>query len=160
MHIWTIDKWKNNLSIVNNKREGIRFRYDTSVNPEVRRAFFQFAKWLRKEYYFPLRVVVYVKGTKKIRARDGDDVVGSFFEPYSYHDEPYIKLSTGDYDEIVDKLGKDNALASILLTLAHELTHYFQWINNIELTQIGRERQAHRYANYVLDEYASTRDHP
>lgn len=64
------------------------------------------------------------------------------------------------YNELANHLGKDNALASILLSLAHELTHYYQWINNIQLTPMGRERQATKYANYIIDEYASTREHP
>ena len=87
-------------------------------------------------------------------------VVGSFFEPFSYLDEPYIRIAAGDYNELANHLGKDNALASILLSLAHELTHYYQWINNIQLTPVGREWQAARYANYIIDEYASTREHP
>lgn len=95
-----------------------------------------------------------------IRAKNGENVVGSFFEPFSYLDEPYIRIATGDYYELTDIIGEDNALASILLTLAHELTHYYQWINSIQLTPRGREWQASRYANYILDEYALTREHP
>ena len=53
--------------------------------------------------------------------------------------------------------GKENAPASILLSAAHELTHYFQWINGIQLTELGYERQAKRYAELILDEYAETR---
>lgn len=52
------------------------------------------------------------------------------------------------------------ALAATLSTIAHELTHYFQWINSLQLTPIGEERQAARYAGYILDEYAETREHP
>ena len=87
-------------------------------------------------------------------------MVGTFFEPFLSSDEPHIRIATGDYNELENEVGKDNALASILLSLAHELTHYYQWINNIQLTPVGRERQAARYANYIIDEYASTREHP
>jgi predicted SprT family Zn-dependent metalloprotease len=58
------------------------------------------------------------------------------------------------------KWGKDDALARILATIAHELTHYFQWINNLKLTPMGRERQANQYAGFILAEYAHTRTHP
>lgn len=160
MHIWTINNWEKNLKDITNRRTGIRFRYDKSVNPEVKRACSQFAVWLRSEYHFPLRVVVYVKGTKTIKTKDGEKVVGSFFEPFSYTDEPYIRIATGDYGELISELGKDNALATILMCLTHELTHYYQWINGIHLTTIGQERQATRYSNYIVDEYASTCEHP
>ena len=120
----------------------------------------RFAGWLRSEYHFPLRVSVYIKANKTLRSKDGENVVGIFFEPFSYSDEPYIKLATGDYSELKLQNGKDNALASLLLSLAHELTHYFQWINNIKLTPIGRERQATKYSHYIIDEYAASCEHP
>ena len=160
MHIWTKPDWEKMLPHDPFRRTGLRFRYGGDVPPEVKRACSQFGIWLRTQYFFPLRVVVYVKGSKTIRTQDGDHVVGSFFEPFSYSDEPYIRIAAGDYDDLVNAWGKDRALASILLTLAHELTHYYQWINNIPLTPIGRERQAGRYAALVINEYASTRDHP
>lgn len=155
-----MNDWKKNLQDDISRRTGIRFRYDRTVHPEVKRACSQFAIWLRSQYIFPLRVLVYVKGAKTIRTKDGESVVGSFFEPFSYLDEPYIRIATGDYDELSSNLGQDNALASILLSLAHELTHYYQWINDVQLTPIGRERQANRYSNYIIDEYSLTREHP
>ena len=160
MHIWTIDNWKKVLPENNSRRKGVHFRFDASVDPEVRRACLQFASWLRSEYYFPVRVPVYVKGTKRIRAKDGDFVVGTFFEPFSYLDEPYIRIATGDYIELYDKRGKDNALAKILFSLSHELTHYFQWINNLQLTPMGAERQATQYSKYILYEYSLVYEHP
>ena len=160
MHLWKIDLWKNNPQIRNAKRKGIRFRFDASVHPDVRSAFLNFAEWLRLEYYFPIRIPVYVKGTKTIRTKDGCYAVGSFFEPYSFVDEPYVRIATGDYEKILNLWGKDDALASILSTLTHELSHYYQWINEINLTPIGMERQATRYSKIILNEYATTRDHP
>ncbi|MCE0554415.1 hypothetical protein LQK80_24240 [Bacillus thuringiensis] len=47
-----------------------------------------------------------------------------------------------------------------MFTIAHELTHYFQWINDIRLTRIGYERQATAYSGYIIDEYKETREHP
>ncbi|EOO25981.1 hypothetical protein ICM_00435 [Bacillus cereus BAG1X2-3] len=47
-----------------------------------------------------------------------------------------------------------------MFTIAHELTHYFQWINDIKLTRIGYERQATTYSGYIIDEYKETREHP
>lgn len=160
MHIWTIEKWKHYLDSPDNRRTGLRLRFDPNVDPEVKTACKNFAKWLRSEYYFPLRVPVYVKAQERIKARDGELVVGTFLGPYDYSLEPYVRIATGDYPELLEERGRDNALASILISMAHELTHYFQWINNLQLTDIGRERQATQYARYILDEYAETRDHP
>jgi len=146
-HIWTIENWEQNIDFMEEgHRTGFRLRFDSGIDPEVRRACKEFAAFLRKEYFFPLRVVAYIKNKKKIRAMDGDLVYGTFWSM--------------DYLDLCDKWGKDSALTAILLTIGHELTHYFQWINALELTPIGMERQATKYARYVLDDYAETREHP
>ena len=77
-----------------------------------------------------------------------------------FKQQPYIRIAAGDYYDMCNKWNKDRALTAILLTIAHELTHYFQWINTIKLTPIGQERQATSYARYILDDYSETRDRP
>lgn len=160
MHIWTLENWKKFYPENSNVRHGLRLRFDTDIDPEVKRALKEFGKWLRTEFYFPIRIPVYVKAQKKIKAKDGEMVYGTFFEPCNRYDEPYIRIAAGDYPNLLNKWDKDNALASNLSCLAHELTHYFQWINALELTDIGRERQATKYASYILSEYSETREHP
>ena len=161
MHIWTIEKWKKFYdSTYPGHRTGVRLRFDREVDPEVRRACKEFLMWLRKEYFFPIRVPTYIKNAKKIKAVDGEMVYGTFFEPFSKHEEPYIRISAGDYCEIKNKRGKDNALAAVLSSIAHELTHYFQWVNGLQYTPIGEERQAKAYVAFILNEYAETREHP
>lgn len=160
-HIWTLKDWKKNINFSDvNHRTGLRLKFDDNIDYEVRRACKEFAVFLRKEYYFPIRVPVYFKNKKKLRCIDGDLAYGTFFEPTSYDVEPYVRIAVADYNDLCFKWGKDSALTSILLSLAHELTHYFQWINGVELTECGYEQQATRYARLILDEYAETRDHP
>lgn len=72
----------------------------------------------------------------------------------------YIRVAAGDYNELLNKRGKDNALTAILGSITHELTHYYQRINGIKLTAVGEERQAKAYVDYILDEYSQTREHP
>lgn len=161
MHIWTL--W--NQSMIHNQgdtktRKGLHIRCEKGVDPEVKRALLEFGKWLRSEYVFPVRVTAYIKSTEYIKAMDGDLVSATFFGPFDKNEEPYIRLATGDYPAICSKRGKDNALASIIASLAHELTHYFQWLNDIKLTEIGIERQAKKYAIFILNEYSETREHP
>ena len=98
--------------------------------------------------------------TEKIKAKDGDMGFGTFFRPYGYPVEPYIRLATGDYSALEEARGRDNALAVILSSLAHEITHYYQYINKADLSLRGEEIQASRTASIILDLYAQTRDHP
>lgn len=161
-HIWTIDDWEKNIDLTREgHRTGLRLRFDKDIDSEVRRACKEFAVFLRREYFFPIRVVVYIKNVKKLIAMDGDKVYGTFWSMYDdYNIEPHIRVAAGDYMDLCHKWGKDSALTAILSTIAHELTHYFQWINALKLTPIGQERQATNYARYILDEYAETREHP
>lgn len=160
MHIWLITNWEKNLNwSKENYRTGLRLKFDKDVDPEVKRACKEFASWLRKEYFFPIRISIYIKSTTRIKALDGTKVYGTLSKPNSFIYEPYAKIAAGDYSEKCKRWGKDNALAAIFQTIAHELTHYFQWINGLELTTIGEERQATQYECYIFDEYAETRDH-
>lgn len=152
MHIWTIDKWKKTLE---NKdiRHGLRVRYEKDVNEEVKLVCKEFFRYLRSEYYFPIRVAVYIKSTERIKALDGDLVCGTCFMPSDPLVEPYIRIATGDYELLVSEGGKDYAAKEILYTIAHELTHYFQWVNSLQLTEMGEERQAKQYGKFIIDDY-------
>lgn len=156
MHIWTIENWKKIYNGAH--RKGLRFVIDKNVDIEVRSACKEFGTWLRKQYTFPIRVPVYVKQHEKIKACDGELVVGTFFWPDLRDVEPYIRVAAGDYSELKNNRGKFNALAEILLSIAHELTHYFQFINDLKLTEIGEERQAKAYAQFILEEYFEDRE--
>lgn len=132
-------------------------RIDKDVDATVRVFCLDFAKWLRKEFRFPVRVNVYVKKDYRIKAKDGDMVVGTFWRPAENSSYPYIRLATGDYYELVEDRGEENAMWAILASFAHELTHYYQHINDLQLTLIGEERQANAYTKRILKAYDLSR---
>ena len=57
-------------------------------------------------------------------------------------------------------MDQDNALTAILKSIAHELSHYFQWLKDSDFTDEKRERQALYYAEAIIDDYAEITDHP
>ena len=97
---------------------------------------------------------------------------GDFFGPIDLHEEPYIRIAVGDYEDLLRERfhgdiqeGKDNALAAILCSIAHELSHYFQWIKDQEAwceleDHTKYERQAAYYAREIVRDYADVVDHP
>lgn len=158
-YIWCLNKWEKHIDITEEGyKSGLRMRYESKVDPEVREHLDKFAKWLRREFIFPLRVNVYVKAARWIRAKDGDMVVGTIWRPADYHECPYIRLATGDYPDLVEKQGRDRAILAILHTFAHEITHYYQHINDLTLTERGEERQATSYADDIILEYVEVSD--
>lgn len=155
LHIWTIEDWEKNIDLDRKgHKTGLRLRFDKDVNPDVKETLKEFAYFLRKEYYFPLRVNVYVRSRYRIKAMDGDMCCGTFwYMPDDYTINPYVRIATGDYEDMCANLGEEYAMYNILYTLAHELTHYFQYINSLKLTPRGMERQANNYAYFILEEY-------
>lgn len=151
MNVWGLKTWQKHFG--SDARRGLRVRVQKGVDPNVRSACLEFAKWLRKEYVFPVRVPIYLHSVQFVKTSDGDTVDGYFFEPTNYAWEPYICVAAGRYESLVLTEGSYGAIACVLITIAHELTHYFQWINGVKLTEIGIERQAANYANSIVWEY-------
>ena len=136
-------------------RQGIRIRGDRG-NPEVRRALVKFARWLRTQYDFPIRVPVYLLPTEEVITRGGETGSASFFAPFKRTEEPYIRIATGDYMRLKRELGRDDALAAFICSMAHEVVHYRQWV------QSGRtsERGVSNAAGRLLRRYAKTESRP
>lgn len=131
-------------------RSGLRVRCEKDVNPSVRQACLSFAVWLRTYMEFPIRVVVYLKTDYQIKTRDTKELASAtFFAPYDKTVEPYIKIATGDYEELVSKRGEIDARWAILGSMAHEIIHYQQWIDDKELD----ENEAENGSEKLLDSY-------
>ncbi len=151
MDIWTSNRWKYIISP--DMRKGLRLRFDKGVDEEVKEACLSFANWLREQYCFPVRVPIYFKNTSYLRTVDKEGAYATFFRPDSYNVEPYIRIAVGDYENLKKDWGRENAICAYLADMAHELTHYYQWINDIKLTRIGEERQATVYKDRIVSSY-------
>lgn len=137
-------------------RTGLRVRSLPGVHPEVRRACLEFASWIRGNMEFPIRVVVYLRKDYYIMTMLKEKVSASFFAPYNKNDEPYIRIATGDFEELDSEVGRDDALAAYLHSFAHELTHYQQWIHDKPFL----EDEAEETARLIVEQYGETREHP
>lgn len=165
--LWQCKDWSEYIS--EDRRTGIFLRFDDGVDKEVMRAGMQFVGWLKEQYQFPVKVWVHFQNTQAIICRDGSTAAASFFGPFHLSEEPYIRIAVGDYEQQLAERGKDNALADILHSIAHELTHYYQWIKLHDRwiesekdkdTERKLERQAMYYAREILCDYARIVDHP
>ena len=136
---------------VEHARKGLHVR-GSRGNPVVRRALIRFARWLRTEYEFPVRVPVYLFRSDHIVTMHGERVSASFFAPCHCDVEPCIRIATGDYDLLQREHGRDNALAAHLASLAHEVIHYQQWLATGET----HERGVATKARGIVDRYAKS----
>ncbi|MBR4049624.1 MAG: HAD family hydrolase [Clostridia bacterium] len=156
-----MNPWKsqNYKKIYDNQdiRTGIALRFEKGVHGDIKSLFTDFTKWLRKNYYFPIRVAVYIKASETIKLMNGSMAWGSF-RYFDTFDEPYIRIPTGDYLKQAEIEGKENAAYTILSSFVHELTHYFQWVNQFEQTDRGSEWQANYYRNRIIDLYLNEKE--
>lgn len=151
MNPWIMKSCNKNKESMN--RGGLRLRFENGVDQELREAYLRFAAWLRTVYEFPIRVPIYIKNCDFIVAVDKDLVAGTFFGPYDKSQEPYIKIAAGEFRKERKRREHRELAYDFCAVLAHELTHYFQWINNQSLTERGEEWQATFYGNRVVYEY-------
>lgn len=106
MHVWTLTRWMKIYPQDGVIRTGLRLRFDKDVHIEVRRACLAFCRWVRTEYRFPIRLPVYIKSARQIKAMDGELVSATVFLPNNRFVEPFIRVSTGDYEERRDEMDR------------------------------------------------------
>ena len=134
---------------------GLRIRGHLA-HPDVRNAIVCFAQWIRTEHYFPVRCPVYLSPHEQLTTIDGSVATASFFAPWDACVEPYIRIATGDYQPPRLRRKRNDALAGYLHSLAHELVHYWQWVESGDTT----ERGVIVRANSIVAAYALTTDNP
>ena len=159
MFLWDRTDWTEFYGNADVRR-GLRVRYEHGIDTDLKESIKRFILWIRRNYYFPFRVVIYIKSSEFITAKDGDLVSGTFFEPYYRTDEPYIRVAAGDHAKNLIRWGRDDAIAATLRTIAHELTHYYQWINGVDKPIRNLELQAYICSIIIIRKYAETTEHP
>ena len=106
-------------------------------HPEVSGALIRYAQWLRRHYEFPIRVPVYLSPHEELVTMHGQIASASFFAPWDRKVEPCIRIATGDYRALKRERGRDNALASFIVSLSHEIVHYRQWVETGDIWERG-----------------------
>lgn len=157
MNPWKCTEWQDFYKERSALKTGLRLHFDKNVNRTVRSLFIDLAAWLRCSCSFPIRVNVYIKSSEAIKAADGDKVSATFFGPFDRLSEPYIRIATGDIEDLTHKAGIFSALCSEAASMIHELTHYYQWLNALELTEKQKERQALYYCEKIMYQYLDSR---
>ena len=159
MNVWKLDRWKSlDDSVLSHP--GLFLHFDKEVDTDLKRSCIRFCRWLRRRFVFPIRVDIYFKSTVYVTTKSGKKMYCTCWLPDYKDYHPYIRIATGDFHVRVLEWGRDNAIAAILKDIGRMLTHYYQWINDLEQTEQQEKRQVARCACLILDQYAADRDHP
>ena len=135
--LWNLQNYSAEALHRTVRRDGLRVRIHPQVHPFLRREVHTFVRWLRANYPFPIRVNVYIPNTKKIRANDGDLCYGRCFVPDDPDDSITIDVA-GGYDYDGDFRALQNYTWGTIFMLAHELGHYYQYLNRVSPTGCGK----------------------
>ncbi|WHY78647.1 DUF2750 domain-containing protein [Neobacillus sp. WH10] len=93
---------------------------------------------------------MYLKKDYQIKTIDTKELVSAtFFAPFEKNVEPYIRVATGDFEELVSESGYESAIFAILNSIAHEVMHYQQWIEEREFD----EDEAETNSPKIVEDY-------
>ena len=138
----------------NHRKHGIKLKITKDVDNQVKLACIEFSKWLRKKYEFPVKLNVYIKSNRFIISKKKEQVSATIFCPFNKTHEPYIKVSTGDYEEMKLRNGIYSAIMAILCSFAHEIVHYFQWIEDRQF----KEKEAKVKSVEIVEEFSESKE--
>ena len=132
---------------------GLRLHFDSSVNAYERKECVRFCTWLRKQFFFPIRIFLCFITQKSFRhIDDGHTYYGIFYSNEQCKRKTYPRIF------VASKMQSTDDRDFVLFTIAHELTHYFQWFfyEDMHRTNRSLEIEATRWAKYLLQQYLNT----
>ena len=115
------------------------------IDPKTKKCICSFVRYLRKEFYFPIRCNVYFCNQEKFRSSKGGYCYGVFISYDESNKRPYPQIY----------IPTKQCLRQIYHSLCHELTHYFQWyfFDDKNKTDRSLEIQASKYASRIDQDY-------
>lgn len=138
--------------------EKVAFHFEKGIEPELRELFLRFADWLRQKYCIPVSLNIYIKDCEKIRLVGGEMAYGGF--RYFEDRPPYIRIPARIEPWLREEEEELDIYYSILGSLIHELTHYFQWVSELEQSDSASERQANYYRFRILKQFCKDNGMP
>lgn len=145
-----------NFLWVTNTAENIRFYSDSApksnlslhfapaIDDSTKKHICNFVRYLRKEFFFPIRCNIYFCAQEKFRSAQGSFCYGIFYS----NDESNRRI----YPQIY--IPANMNLYSIYHSLCHELSHYFQWyFNDDKKSNHSLEVQASKCATSILEDF-------
>ena len=147
---------------VNNKAmnapQCLSLHFEKGIDPAFRKLCIQFANWLRKNYHFPVHINIHIKDCEKIRLIGGQLAYGGF--RYFKSRTPYIRIPARIAPNLKEEYEDIEIYYSILGSLVHEITHYYQWCAGFTQTEAVSERQANYFRFRILEQFCKDCDLP
>ncbi|MBO5295340.1 MAG: hypothetical protein J6B71_08885 [Clostridia bacterium] len=147
MNLWEQHKKTKNDA----KNQNLMLHFDPDIEPELKTLYLSFSRWLRKEYFFPKKIHIYIRNCENIRLKNGKPAYGSF--RYYQKRTSMIQIPSKVEEHLLGEYTKEDLYEQILSSFVHELTHYYQWIDNLEQDNAVSERQANYFRYRIIEQY-------
>ena len=151
-------KWKQYYP--EDTKRGIYLHFERNIHPYVRDWLIVYTRWLRKEFEYPVCLNIYCQRGKKIICSDGSPAYGIMIAPENRNRKPRIRLACGELN-INCQQSKElfEETDYIMISLTHEIVHYFQYINGFDLDRSrGIEWQATYWSRRIFRYFDSLYD--
>lgn len=148
MNLWQRFEIKRGLTMEN---RGISFHYEAGIDAELKKEYERFGRWLRKNYCFPVHIHVYILNCERVKLRNGNMAYGSF--RWFPKRPPYIRIPSAIEADLMEEYTPEEIYDSMLSSLVHELTHYYQWVSAFEQSDAVSERQANYFRYRIVDKF-------
>ena len=143
--------WQQHQKRVPTEKNLLHLHFDAGIPSELKQQAIAFTKWLRKNYTVPITLHVYFRNTYRIRLKNGTMAYGSF--RWYPQRPPYIQIAAKPEPEMLKNNSDSENTETILSSLVHELTHYYQWLDDLKQTSAASEWQANHYRYQILDQW-------
>ena len=142
--LWHIDAKEN---------RGVCLRFAEGVDNELKKKIQAFCRWIRRNFVFPIKLNIFISDAPYIvNSQTGEKVSATIFLPDD-RSSPLARISTGNYLKDIEEIDLFSADCNVLASIAHEITHYFQWWKDDSPNAKLDERQARRKAKQIVYKY-------
>ena len=127
-------------------KSNLSLHFASAIDDNTKKHICNFVRYLRKEFFFPIRCNIYFCNQEKFRSDKSGHCYGIFYS----NDESNGRI----YPQIY--IPANMELYSVYLSLCHELSHYFQWyFNDDKRSDRSLEVQASKFATSILEDFCN-----
>lgn len=150
-YLWIERKDRKKCLDPSARATGLRIKFSSGLDRCVIDNINALIRYLRKEYYFPVRCNILITDNKCYRsAVDGHRYYGIFYD----NEDLYKNRNIYPQIAVAAQIYKHLTISDVMFTLLHELTHYYQWLaGENDRSDRSLEIEATKWANYILSEY-------
>lgn len=143
MICWIEKKYKKEY-INSSKVSGIKTYFEKDLNEITIMKIKDFISFIRNRYYIPIRLNIYFSNRNYYIYKEDKHKFYAVFFGENNKEYPSIYIAS-----------KGNVIDDIIFSLAHEITHYYQWyfLDSEKRTNRSLEIEANRWAYYIYNLY-------